>query len=153
MVVIYSSNLCSIILGNINKAKIIAKIEEKNKRKKLSQIILSLYIIAIEREKEKVLTQLKEIGANIIKVNYNIYEITINENIDIKTLFSLCEKVDLEYHIYIKDSNIKCTVVTEKKVEFEGKDYLQEAKEGDFCFVEDGMLPNQGIEKFYVFCW
>jgi histidinol phosphatase-like PHP family hydrolase len=32
-------------------------------------------------------------------------------------------------------------------------DYLQEAKEGDFCFVEDGVLPNQGIEKFYVFCW
>ncbi len=33
------------------------------------------------------------------------------------------------------------------------EDYFQEAKEGDFCFVEDGVLPNQGIEKFYVFCW
>ena len=132
-------------------AKIIAKIEEKNKRKKLSQIILSLYIIAIEREKEKVLSQLKEIGANIIKVNYNIYEITINENIDIKTLFSLCEKVDLEYHIYIKDSNnnslieviyneYHCSIILEEDFEeriFKKGNFSRQAECFLFCYLEN----------------
>lgn len=32
-------------------------------------------------------------------------------------------------------------------------DFLKEASEGEFCFVEDGKLPAEGIEKVYVFNW
>ena len=31
--------------------------------------------------------------------------------------------------------------------------FLEEAKMGDFCFVEDRQIPLQDIEKIYVFHW
>lgn len=31
--------------------------------------------------------------------------------------------------------------------------FLEDAEIGDFCFVEDGRIPSQNIEKIYVFHW
>lgn len=33
------------------------------------------------------------------------------------------------------------------------ENFLEEAGLGEFCFVEDGNLPEQNIEKIYVFHW
>lgn len=133
-----------------------ARRDENYKRGKLSQIIQSLSIKAIERETEEKLSPLKQLGANIRKVGQNIYEITTDEAVDVNKLFSLCEKTDLEYRIIINDldNNIlvyaiydkcHCSVILEdacEEIVFKKGNFLRQAERFLFCYLENRKIKH-----------
>ena len=137
--------------ANAKYARIIAEIERKRKQEKLSQIILSLSLQAIEREKEELSNKLKAIGADFIKVSNTVCKIITSENVNINNLFSLCEQLDLEYHINITDlqnnnlieviyDEYYCSILLEEDEEeknYKKGNFTKQAERFLFCYLEN----------------
>ena len=134
--------------ANAKYARIIAEIERKRKLEKLSQIILSLSLQAIEREKEELSNKLKAIGADFIKVSNKVYKIITSENVNINNLFSLCEQLDLEYHINITDlqnnnlieviyDEYYCSISLEDEEEkiYKKGNFIKQANDFLYCYL------------------
>lgn len=146
------------IEAKLAEEKKLAEIEKRNKHEQISRILQSLFFQAKESEKQDFSNKLKAIGADLIKVSNTVYYIAAGEDVNISDIFSLCNQLDLKYHIHIKSRNnnslievicndSSCCLVLEDddKVEkvFKKGDFVKQAERFIYCYLENRKIKNQ----------
>ena len=142
------------IQTKIAEVQKLAEIEKRDKQEQISKILFYLFFHAKERENQELSNKLNAIGADLIKANNTIYEIVTTEDVNISSLFSLCNQLDLDYNIHIKSINnsfievlcneYSCIIVLEEdnkeeKV-FKKGNFVKQAEKFLYCYLENSKI-------------